>query len=450
MAVPYTFGSATTSIPLSQLDSNFATAITLGNTAVQLGNTITTLTGVTNVASSGSLTLGTSGNTTAVTIDTSQNVGIGTTSITTNQGKGLIVGNSSGGNISIGTNGQAGGGTPFYTDLSFRGYQNAETARIRGLDNSGTVAQGVLQFYTASLVGSDITERMRIDSSGNILNGVTAIGSANPGMYIQNNQAATTGYNIINTNTGGQSAFFCGSAFTGGTYGFMQWNGSTNASGSYVYSNPNVLSIGVGGSNSMQIGCSGSGAIKFYNGTETGRFDTSGNFLVGKTTFDYVNKGFQVIKDVDGCYSNYLYNGTGAANLISFFRGTAGSLTTVGNIQTTGSVTTFNSVSDYRLKENAQPMTDALSKVAQLKPVTYKWKLDGSNGQGFIAHELQEVVPDCVTGTKDEVDSDGNPVYQGIDTSFLVATLTAAIQELKAIVDAQATEIEALKAKVGA
>jgi len=79
MAVPYTFGSATSSIPLSQLDSNFATAITLGNTAVQLGNTITTLTGVTNVASSGSLTLGTSGNTTAITIDTSQNVGIGIT-----------------------------------------------------------------------------------------------------------------------------------------------------------------------------------------------------------------------------------------------------------------------------------------------------------------------------------------------------------------------------------
>ena len=79
MAVPYTFGSATTSIPLSQLDSNFATTITLGNTAVQLGNTITSLTGVSNVASATSLTLGSNGNTTAVTIDTAQNVGIGVT-----------------------------------------------------------------------------------------------------------------------------------------------------------------------------------------------------------------------------------------------------------------------------------------------------------------------------------------------------------------------------------
>jgi hypothetical protein len=90
-------------------------------------------------------------------------------------------------------------------------------------------------------------------------------------------------------------------------------------------------------------------------------------------------------------------------------------------------------------------MQNALATVAQLKPVTYNWKADGSDGQGFIAHELQAVVPDCVTGEKDAVDADGNPVYQGVDTSFLVATLTAAIQELKAIVDAQAVEIEALK-----
>jgi len=83
----------------------------------------------------------------------------------------------------------------------------------------------------------------------------------------------------------------------------------------------------------------------------------------------------------------------------------------------------------------------------------YKWNLDNIKSQGFIAHELQAVVPECVTGEKDAVetytDEDGNeatrPAYQGIDTSFLVATLTAAIQELKAIVDAQGAEIAALK-----
>jgi hypothetical protein len=88
-------------------------------------------------------------------------------------------------------------------------------------------------------------------------------------------------------------------------------------------------------------------------------------------------------------------------------------------------------------------MTGALARVALLKPCTYKWNADGSNGEGFIAHELQEVVPECVTGEKDAVDAEGNPQYQGIDTSFLVATLTAAIKEQQAI-------IEQLKARLDA
>jgi hypothetical protein len=125
-------------------------------------------------------------------------------------------------------------------------------------------------------------------------------------------------------------------------------------------------------------------------------------------------------------FEDFRYNGTGIGSIL-------GANTSVSYITT----------SDYRLKENVAPMTGALAKVAQLKPVTYKWKIDGSDGQGFIAHELQDVVPDCVKGEKDAVDADGNPKYQGIDTSFLVATLTAAIQEQQAI-------IESLKARLDA
>jgi hypothetical protein len=109
--------------------------------------------------------------------------------------------------------------------------------------------------------------------------------------------------------------------------------------------------------------------------------------------------------------------------------------TTAGYITTSGNTVSYATSSDYRLKENIAPMTGALATVSALKPVTYKWKVDGSSGQGFIAHELQAVVPECVTGEKDAVDEEGKPIYQGIDTSFLVATLTAAIQELKAEVD---------------
>jgi hypothetical protein len=115
----------------------------------------------------------------------------------------------------------------------------------------------------------------------------------------------------------------------------------------------------------------------------------------------------------------------------------------VGTISTNGTTTAYNTSSDYRLKENIAPMTGALDKVAQLKPVTYKWKSTGTDSQGFIAHELQAVVPECVTGQKDAVNEDGSIKPQGIDTSFLVATLTAAIQELKA-------EVDSLKAQLNA
>jgi hypothetical protein len=91
-------------------------------------------------------------------------------------------------------------------------------------------------------------------------------------------------------------------------------------------------------------------------------------------------------------------------------------------------------------------MQNALDTVAQLNPVTYTWKADGSAGQGFIAHELQAVVPDCVTGEKDAVDADGKPKYQGVDTSFLVGILTKAIQEQQTTIAALEARITALEA----
>jgi hypothetical protein len=134
----------------------------------------------------------------------------------------------------------------------------------------------------------------------------------------------------------------------------------------------------------------------------------------------------------------------------------------VGKITTSGSSTAFTTSSDYRLKQNVAPMTGALATVAKLNPVNWTWKADGSVGQGFIAHELQAVIPDAVSGEKDAVktveikDEDGNvigteerPVYQGVDTSFLVATLTAAIQELKAELDEAKARIAALEAVPG-
>jgi hypothetical protein len=182
-------------------------------------------------------------------------------------------------------------------------------------------------------------------------------------------------------------------------------------------------------------------------GVESMRINSDGILLVGKTTNDNINAGLVLNSVPTGGYGRINFikstaSGTGSTNNCVFYYNNS----IVGNITSTSTVTAYNTSSDYRLKDNIAPMTNALAVVQALKPVTYKWKSDGSNCQGFIAHELQAVVPECVTGEKDAVDSEGNPKYQGIDTSFLVATLTAAIQELKAELDSVKVELAALKA----
>jgi hypothetical protein len=119
----------------------------------------------------------------------------------------------------------------------------------------------------------------------------------------------------------------------------------------------------------------------------------------------------------------------------------------VGSIRSAGSTTVYGTSSDYRLKHDIQPMTGALAKVALLKPCTYKWNLNGVDGEGFIAHELAEVCPSAVSGEKDAVDESGNIKPQGIDTSFLVATLTAALQEAHGLIKDLQARVDALEAK---
>jgi hypothetical protein len=176
------------------------------------------------------------------------------------------------------------------------------------------------------------------------------------------------------------------------------------------------------------------------NNLERMRIDSSGNVLVGttgaiqSTRYSFYSASGRIIGIEDASGGN----GTQAVRFVS-----AGN--NCGTISTSTTATSYNTSSDYRLKENVAPMTGALAVVGQLKPCTYKWKVNGLNGQGFIAHELAEVVPQAVTGEKDAVDAEGNPQYQGIDTSFLVATLTAAIQEQQAIINDLKTRIEALE-----
>jgi hypothetical protein len=163
----------------------------------------------------------------------------------------------------------------------------------------------------------------------------------------------------------------------------------------------------------------------------------SGRITVNAATF---SSGAQGYIEVEGdpssvrnlFASNNTAAGTGSVGFFAFKRNG----TYTGGISQTDAATSFVTSSDYRLKENVSPMTGALAKVSQLKPCTYTWKASGEASQGFIAHELAEVCPEAVFGEKDAVYEDGSIKSQGIDTSFLVATLTAAIQELKAEFDA--------------
>ena len=119
-----------------------------------------------------------------------------------------------------------------------------------------------------------------------------------------------------------------------------------------------------------------------------------------------------------------------------------------GSITSDGSTTAYNTSSDYRLKENIVPLTGAADRLNQLQVHRFNFIANPDKTvDGFIAHEAQAVVPECVTGEKDAVDDEGNPVYQGIDQSKLVPLLTAALQETIAELQALKAEVAALKAQ---
>jgi hypothetical protein len=349
-------------------------------------------------------------------IDSSGNVGIGTSS----PGEKLDVQSSADVKARIYTTGAT---------LSTQAGLTLKTGSYEYLIQNFTTTAGsaaALRFYdiTASV------ERMRIDSSGNVGIGTTSPSSFSKLAVLGSDGTGFTGITSINSNT------------------------STGIAGIQFASDSTYIKAAIG---LLRSDPNGKGSIVFYNdtnadaanwstGDEKMRIDPSGNLFLNCTSSPTSNAtavinaiaggdGINLKQTADGSNMlNLWQTGTSAYSAITFNKGNT--QTNVGSITVSTTATSYNTSSDYRLKESIAPMTGALAKIAALKPVTYKWKLDGSDAEGFIAHELQEVVPDCVTGEKDAVDADGSPIYQGIDTSFLIATLTAAIQELKAELDA--------------
>ena len=141
----------------------------------------------------------------------------------------------------------------------------------------------------------------------------------------------------------------------------------------------------------------------------------------------YFFQGGNIPEDVLELRNTYNQSGQTA----TYIRFSDSSGTTRGSITATTSATSYNTSSDYRLKENVTPVSDGISRLKQLKPNRFNFIVDPDTVvDGFLAHEVQDIVPEAITGEKDAVDDDdGNPVYQGIDQSKLVPLLTAALQE---------------------
>jgi hypothetical protein len=228
--------------------------------------------------------------------------------------------------------------------------------------------------------------------------------------------------------------------------------GASNAAGYSMTTGSRNTIIGgfTGNQNSLDIRTASNYIVlSDGDGNPRGIFDSNGAFLIGNTVEANWTTTAGFVARTTGSTT---ITRSSAQPLFVNRLSTDGTLvdlmkngSTSGTISVSGSTVAYNTSSDYRLKDNIAPLTGALKKVAQLKPVTYTWKEDNSAADGFIAHELAQVCPQAVHGEKDAVDEEGKPVYQGIDTSFLVATLTAAIQEQQTLI----VDLQARLAKAG-
>ena len=167
------------------------------------------------------------------------------------------------------------------------------------------------------------------------------------------------------------------------------------------------------------------------NGSERGRFGSGGSFFVN-TTSTSPNPGVALLEGGRIGIGNS--NGNSGNSFIEFRR----NATQIGSVTQSGTTAvSYNTSSDHRLKENVTADWDATTRIKQLNPVRFNFIADADTTvDGFLAHEVQSVVPEAITGTHNEVDDDGNPVYQGIDQSKLVPLLVKTIQELEARITA--------------
>jgi len=261
-----------------------------------------------------------------------------------------------------------------------------------------------LSFHTMS--GSSTAEAMRIDASGNALVGRTS--------------RLTSQSKSISSDT------------VMSVHGVLAAH-QTNAGILQYSTNDNSFQLRSYGATA------GTGIIKFLVGgggggadSEAMRIDSSGRLIMGRTT-DFGSLGYKLQVDFSGTTTGILVASDATASKTALIMHDKNVGPAAGSITYDGLAAQYNTSSDYRLKENVVAMSGATERLKQLNPSRFNFiEIPDTTVDGFLAHEVADVVPEAISGTKDAVDADGNPEYQGIDQSKLVPLLVATIQELEA------------------
>jgi hypothetical protein len=419
------------------------------------------------------------------------NVGIGTT----NPGAKLDISSSSTNIDILSTDGDfvnirnQNSTTNNFSSIGFFDSSNELTSRIASIRGTSN-GRGSLAFINGQTSDGLKVEMMRITSDGNVGIGTTspgakldiAVSSGDAALLVRNaTQTLRFDQNSIRTSTSNDLGIFT-SGNSGQIY-LKQSNGNvgigtTNPSAKLTLPASESISFDDSSGNSKcEINSGAAGTLqlqgdldlRFKTTVEAMRINSNGNVGIGTTNPSAGRLDvWQTESTSDSCIKT-VRPGTAERTHLAFYNANG----IVGTIEAGGTTTSYNTSSDYRLKENVVEVDNAIERVNKLKPCRFNFIADPEKiVDGFLAHEVQEVVPEAISGEKDavreeeceiapaELDDDGNvvteaemgtkevPEYQGIDQSKLVPLLTKAIQEQQKLIESQQSKINDLVSRV--